>query len=33
VAALGVLQIIPLIIIVAGLRWIELRIQHRAQQT
>jgi len=33
VAALGVLQIIPLIIIVAGLRWIELRIQRRAQQT
>jgi iron(III) transport system permease protein len=31
VAALGVLQIIPLIVIVAGLRWIELRIQRRAQ--
>jgi iron(III) transport system permease protein len=31
VAALGVLQIIPLAIIVAGLRWIELRIQRRAQ--
>jgi iron(III) transport system permease protein len=33
VAALGVLQIIPLILIVAGLRWIELRIQRRAQVT
>ena len=31
VAALGVLQIIPLAVIVAGLRWIELRIQRRAQ--
>jgi iron(III) transport system permease protein len=31
VAALGVLQIIPLALIVAGLRWIELRIQRRAQ--
>jgi iron(III) transport system permease protein len=31
VAALGVLQIIPLIVIVAGLRWIELRIQRRAE--
>ena len=31
VAALGVLQIIPLIVIVAGLRVIELRIQRRAQ--
>jgi iron(III) transport system permease protein len=31
VAALGVIQIIPLAIIVAGLRWIELRIQRRAQ--
>jgi iron(III) transport system permease protein len=31
VAALGVLQIIPLIVIVAGLRWIELRIQRRTQ--
>ena len=31
VAALGVLQIIPLVVIVAGLRWIELRIQRRAQ--
>jgi hypothetical protein len=30
VAAPGVLQIIPLIVIVAGLRWIELRIQRRA---
>lgn len=30
VAALGVLQIIPLVVIVAGLRWIELRIQRRA---
>jgi iron(III) transport system permease protein len=33
VAALGVLQIIPLIVIVAGLRWIELRIQQRAHVT
>src|SRR5262249_30634171 len=32
VAALGVIQIIPLILIVAGLRWLELRIQRRAQQ-
>jgi len=31
VAALGVIQIIPLIVIVAGLRWIELRIQRRAE--
>jgi iron(III) transport system permease protein len=31
VAALGVIQIIPLVVIVAGLRWIELRIQRRAQ--
>jgi iron(III) transport system permease protein len=33
VAALGVLQIVPLIVIVAGLRAIELRIQRRAQGT
>jgi len=33
VAALGVIQIIPLIVIVAGLRWIELRIQRRAEVT
>ena len=32
VAALGVIQIVPLIAIVAGLRSIELRIQRRAQQ-
>jgi iron(III) transport system permease protein len=31
VAALGVIQIVPLILIVAGLRWLELRIQRRAQ--
>ena len=31
VAALAVIQIAPLIVIVAGLRWIELRIQRRAQ--
>src|SRR5262249_3496702 len=31
VAALGVIQIVPLIVIVAGLRSIELRIQRRAQ--
>jgi ABC-type Fe3+ transport system permease subunit len=29
VSALGVIQVIPLIIIVAGLRWLELRVQHR----
>src|SRR5262249_10078600 len=32
VAALGVIQIVPLVVIVAGLRSIELRIQRRAQQ-
>jgi iron(III) transport system permease protein len=31
VSALGVIQIIPLIFIVAGLRWIETRLQRRAQ--
>jgi iron(III) transport system permease protein len=31
VAALGVIQIVPLVVIVAGLRAIELRIQRRAQ--
>jgi hypothetical protein len=31
VAALGVIQIVPLAIIVAGLRAVELRIQRRAQ--
>jgi iron(III) transport system permease protein len=31
VAALGVVQIVPLVVIVAGLRWIELRIQRRAR--
>jgi iron(III) transport system permease protein len=30
VAALGVIQIIPLVVIVAALRWIELRIQRQA---
>jgi iron(III) transport system permease protein len=32
VAALGVIQIAPLILIVAGLRWIELRIQRRTAE-
>jgi ABC-type Fe3+ transport system permease subunit len=32
VAALGVVQIVPLAVIVAGLRSIELRMQRRAQQ-
>ena len=31
VAALGVLQIIPLVIIVIGLRWLELRVQRRSE--
>jgi hypothetical protein len=31
VAALGVVQIVPLAVIVAGLRGVELRIQRRAQ--
>lgn len=31
VSALGVLQIIPLIMIVAGLRWLELRVQRRSE--
>jgi ABC-type Fe3+ transport system permease subunit len=31
VAALGVVQIVPLAVIVAGLRAVELRIQRRAQ--
>jgi hypothetical protein len=30
VAALGVIQIMPLIVIVAALRWLELRVQRRA---
>ncbi len=30
VAALGVIQIIPLVLIVAGLRWFEMRVQRRA---
>ncbi len=30
VAALGVLQILPLLVIVAGLRWLEMRVQRRA---
>ena len=33
VAALGVIQIVPLVVIVAGLRAIELRIQRRVQGT
>jgi hypothetical protein len=33
VAALGVIQIVPLAVIVAGLRAVELRIQRRAQAT
>ena len=31
VSALGVIQIIPLIFIVAGLRWMETRLQRRAE--
>jgi len=31
VSALGVLQIVPLIMIVAGLRWLELRVQRRSE--
>jgi iron(III) transport system permease protein len=31
VAALGVLQILPLLLIVAGLRWLEMRVQRRGQ--
>ena len=31
VSALGVIQIMPLIVIVAGLRWLELRVQRRAE--
>ena len=31
VSALGVIQIMPLIMIVAGLRWLELRVQRRAE--
>jgi iron(III) transport system permease protein len=31
VSALGVIQIIPLILIVAALRWLELRVQRRAE--
>jgi iron(III) transport system permease protein len=31
VSALGVIQIIPLIIIVAGLRWLELRVQRQSE--
>ncbi len=33
VSALGVIQVIPLIIIVAGLRWLELHVQRRAEAT
>jgi hypothetical protein len=28
---LGVLQILPLLVIVAGLRWLEMRVQRRGQ--
>jgi iron(III) transport system permease protein len=31
VSALGVIQIVPLVMIVAGLRWLELRVQRRAE--
>jgi iron(III) transport system permease protein len=31
VSALGVIQIIPLIMIVAGLRWLEMRVQRRSE--
>jgi iron(III) transport system permease protein len=31
VSALGVVQIVPLIVIVAGLRWLELRLQRRSE--
>jgi iron(III) transport system permease protein len=31
VAALGILQILPLLLIVAGLRWLEMRVQRRGQ--
>jgi ABC-type Fe3+ transport system permease subunit len=31
VSALGVIQIIPLVIIVASLRWLELRVQRRTE--
>ena len=31
VAALGILQILPLLVIVAGLRWLELRVHRRTQ--
>jgi ABC-type Fe3+ transport system permease subunit len=31
VAALGVLQILPLLVIVAALRWLEMRVQRRGQ--
>ncbi len=31
VSALGVIQIVPLIMIVAGLRWLELRVQRRSE--
>lgn len=33
VAALGVIQIIPLIVIVAGLRWLEMRVHRRVGDT
>ena len=33
VSALGVIQVIPLIIIVAALRWLELHVQRRAEAT
>jgi hypothetical protein len=31
VSALGVIQVIPLIVIVAGLRWLELHVQRRGE--
>jgi iron(III) transport system permease protein len=31
VAALGVIQILPLLVIVAGLRWLEMRVSYRTQ--
>jgi hypothetical protein len=31
VAALGFIQILPLLVIVAGLRWLEMRVSRRTQ--
>jgi iron(III) transport system permease protein len=33
VSALGVIQVIPLIVIVASLRWLELHVQRRGEAT